>query len=199
MCSLIWCGRLLHLVSFWADGSAFLWLSPDMCASSSLIYIFFPAFYFLRGFLPLNSSSLHILSQVWIIKNSPPANHLHSWPLTECLSFSWKLIASPALSQITPLGTCAGSSLCLSAWAGQGFSFTLQDVIPLSSAPFLRLPDFAVSCNVHAGQWLWPFLGLTYPTVVRGLDLLLGPELLAIDPGVTERHTLIYLGNWSKM
>lgn len=43
------------------------------------------------------------------------------------------------------------------------------------------------------------FPSLTYSSVVRGLKLLVGPELLTIEPSFTKRHTLTYLTNWSEM
>lgn len=141
-------------------------------------FLFFPVFYFLHGFLPLNSSSSHS----WIIRNvplpnictpGPPLNASHS-------ALSWL----PALPQIgTPLGSCTNSSLCLLSWAGMPSATPCKVVIPLSPTPFFS-PRLCPILQSISGHWPWPFPSLTYSTVVKGLELLLELELLSTEPSI---------------
>lgn len=159
------------------------WIAAT-CSSSLVILdvFFFLVFYFLHGFLPLNSCSPH----TWAIRKVPPTKSVLT---TEFLSFSCKLV--PVLPQIgTHLGTWTNSSLCLLSWTDMPSTTPYKAVMPLSPATFFdsqTLLYLAICLNT----WPWPFPSLTHSSMVRGLKLLLGPELLlATEPSITRRHAL---------
>ena len=165
------CARWPGLVSscIWSqsvpDSWAFLW--PNCCRvflflSDIRCFFFFWVFYFLHGFLPLNSSSAH----TWVIRKVPPTKSVLT---TECLSSSCKLV--PVLPPTgTLVSTWTNSSLCLLSWIDMPSTTPCKAVMPLSPTTFFdsqTLLCLAVCLNT----WSWPFHSLAYSSMVRGLKL----------------------------
>lgn len=159
-----------------------------------LPFLFFPpVFYFLHGFLPLNSRSPHS----WVIRSVPlstictpgtPLNAFHS-------AVSWP----PVLSQTgTPFGTCTNTDLGLSFQVGMPSATPCKVVSPLGPTPFFDTQTL-LCIAVCLRTWALTLSRSDLSQCGQFLQLLLEPEVLAIEPNITKRHTLTYLTSWSTM